>query len=172
MNIQTINFKKAFLAFFAALLLFSAVSFVFAASDGGWSEAVQLEQDRLETRARVSGHGDRMRAGHWRASTEIEAGGAPDEAVARTRGADNHLLRGLARTYVRVTAPEFGVFDVFGLLFRAVFTLLLALWVYVDTKKHGRNTILWTAITLVTSIVGFFVYLLAHRVRNAPAAKV
>jgi len=181
-KIENINFQKVFLLFFAALLLFSALSFAFAASDGGWTEAVQLEQHRLETRSRAV-YEEQTRGGHGRhfrharmasqssvASTEAEAGGISDEGVAARRGVENHLLRGVARTYVRVTLPEFGVFDVFGFLFRAVFTLLLALWVYVDSKKHGRNVILWTAIAAVASIFGLIVYLIVHRRRGVPAA--
>ena len=168
MNIANFNFKRAFLILFAAFLLFSAVSFAFAASGGGWSEAVQSEQNRLETRVHLRGHS----AHHHRAAhlNSAEASGTSSETITLTRSSDNRLLGGLARTYVRVTSDDFGVFHVFHFLFRAVFTFLLALWVYVDSKKYGRNTILWTAITAVTSIFGFLVYLIVHRVRKAPAA--
>ena len=184
MNIQNINFKKVFLLFFAAFLLFSTLSFAFAASDGGWGEAVRFEQNRLETRERMSGHEERTRGRAWRAGRhdralpltlaaplEAEANRTSDEMSTAARGSNNHLLRGLARAYVRVTSPDFGVFDVFGHLFRVGFTLLLALWVYADSKKYGRNTLLWTTVTVVTSLLGLVLYLLVHTVRKAPAAK-
>jgi len=116
-----------------------------------------------------SGHGA-MRANLLVEPAAIETSAPSDETVPLPRGPENRILRSVARTYVRVTSTDFGVLNVFHFLFRAVFTLLLALWVYVDSKKHDRNAILWTAITLVTSIFGLIVYLIVFKVRKAPAA--
>ncbi|MCL2568968.1 MAG: hypothetical protein FWE12_06005 [Oscillospiraceae bacterium] len=181
MNIQNINFKKVFIVFFAAFFLFSAVSLIFAASDGGWTEAVQIERNHLEARNHVTlreGHtrGWHGHSGHGAMRTNLvesalaETNGMSEEVVTRTRGTENRILHSVARSYVRMTSADFGIFNVFNFLFRAVFTLLLALWVYVDSKKHDRNTILWTAVTLAASIFGFLVYLIVRHVRKSPAA--
>jgi len=185
MNIQNINFKKVFILFFATFLLFSAVSFAFAASSGGWSEAVQFEQSRLEARSQISVHEDWTRGGFGRpshharmaafnlaASAEADTSETFSGMTTPTRGSDNRLLYGFARSYVRMTSVEFDAFHVIGLLFRAVFTLLLALWVYVDSKKRGGNAILWTAITVVISIFGLVVYLIVRQMGKTPTATV
>jgi len=184
MKLQNINFKKVFIIFFAAFLVFTAVSFVYAASSGQWSEAVHFEQSRIEARnssaiselgstRRHFSHSNQERVTLVNESdaTQADTGSASDEVTVPVRAPGSRLMRSAARTYVRVTSADFGVFQMFRLLFHAVLTMLLALWVFVDSKKHGRNTILWTAITAVTSVFGFGVYLLVHKVRKAPAAE-
>ena len=50
MKIQDINFKKAFIAFFAVLLIFSNVSISVELSNGRRRDAVAYEQHRTDTR--------------------------------------------------------------------------------------------------------------------------
>jgi len=174
MKIQNINFKKVFIIFFAAFLIFTAVSTIFAISDGQWNDAVTFEQNRLEAR-NESGHTRwRGRAHHDRAllsPSQAETNDTLTETLTSTPAPGNRLLRSLARSYVRITATDFSVWNVFRALFHITFTALLALWVFVDSKKHGRNTILWTVITAVTSIFGWIAYLLFSKARSAPPAK-
>ena len=178
MKLQNINFKKVFIVFFALFLVFTAVSTIFAISDGQWSDAVEFEQSRLEARNNRAlnerGHGSRWRHGHANQtntaltdeaySTQAE----PTEANMSAHTPGNKVLRHVARTYVRITSPDFTIWKLFSSLFHIVFTALLALWVFVDSKKHGRNTLLWTAITVVTSIFGLIAYLLFCKRNTAP----
>lgn len=61
----------------------------------------------------------------------------------------------------RVSIP-IRVIGIIGWLFFIAFKLLLCLWVYADSKKHGKSTILWTVLTLLTGLIGWIVYLIAR----------
>ena len=112
---ESINFKKAFVVFFAALLGFGVIYSIFMATSGYGSElAVWLE--RL--------------------------------AFARFRG--------------RMFADVAGTFRFLSYLFLLVFNALLALWVYVDGKKHNSHRALWPALTLITGLIGWLIYLIGR----------
>jgi len=131
---EGINFKKAFLVFFAALLIFSIVSAAFAAVNDGWSAAVEQEQTRREARSSAY-HGEYSR--HNRTSSEART---YDRRTYNRRGhgqsaATSRLLQSTARTYVRATTVEFDAFNIIGSIFRIIFVVLIILWVYVSSKK-------------------------------------
>jgi len=125
---EGINFKKAFLVFFAALLIFSIVSAAFAAANGGWSAAVEQEQMRREARSSAY---HREYGRHHRRSSETSTYGRRHGQSAST----NRPLQSMARTYVRATSVEFDAFNIIGGIFRIIFVVLIILWVYVSRKK-------------------------------------
>jgi len=112
---EVMNFKKAFITFFAAFLGFGIIYFAVMAATGNWSEASVL-LERL--------------------------------TFARFRG--------------RMFTDVRGTFRFFGYLFLLVFNALLALWVYADSKKHGSHRALWPALTLITGLVGWLIYLIGR----------
>ena len=63
-------------------------------------------------------------------------------------------LRGRMFTDVRSTFRFFSYFFLIG------FNALLALWVYVDGKKMGSHRALWPALTLITGLIGWLIYLI------------
>jgi len=67
-----------------------------------------------------------------------------------------------ARFRERMFTDVLGTFRFFGYLFLLVFNALLALWVYVDGKKHNSHKALWPALTLITGLVGWLIYLIGR----------
>ena len=66
------------------------------------------------------------------------------------------------RLWVRMTTGGFDIFRFLGRTFQIAFHILLALWVYADSKKHERNKILWSVLTLFTSVIGYVLYLIVR----------
>jgi len=195
-RVEGINFKKLFIAFFAVFFLFNVVSFVYALSSSQWTNAVNAERNRIEARmgsehshdmaGRRSGRfGSSTQSNHSGRSersgrssqrrfavtneaypTQTEATNNSGQFILSSHDRGNRLLSSLARTYVRMTETEFNILNVFGLLLRVAFTALLSLWVYVDSKKHERNTFLWTALTIFTSIFGWAIYMIVRNIRK------
>ena len=67
-----------------------------------------------------------------------------------------------ARIRWRIFADATGTFRFFSYLFLLGFNVLLALWVYVDGKKHGIHKALWPALTGVTGLIGWLVYMIGR----------
>jgi len=99
-------------------------------------------------------------------SMQTETINTSDELTVANRNPGNRLLHSFARVYVRMTTTAFNIFDVFSLLLRIIFTALLSLWVYVDSKKRGRNTFLWTALALITSVFGWIIYMATRKTKR------
>jgi hypothetical protein len=112
---EGMNFKKAFITFFAALLGFGVIYFVVMAATGNWSEASVL-LERL--------------------------------TFARLRG--------------RMFTDVAGTFRFFGHLFLIGFNVLLAMWVYVDGKKHSSHKKFYPILTLFTGLIGWLVYMISR----------
>ena len=68
----------------------------------------------------------------------------------------------LARIRGRMFTDVRSTFRFFSYLFLIGFNALLALWVYVDGKKPGSRRALWTALTLITGLVGWLIYLIGR----------
>jgi len=65
-----------------------------------------------------------------------------------------------ARLRGRMFTDVQGTFRFFGHLFLIGFNALLALWVYVDGKKHYSHKALWPALTLFTGLIGWLIYMI------------
>ena len=77
----------------------------------------------------------------------------------------NRFWLGMGRFRNHITSMQYGLIYISGFFFRIVFRLLLALWVYADSKKYGKNTILWATLTLISGLTGWVIYLIM-RERN------
>lgn len=56
--------------------------------------------------------------------------------------------------------------DIFLLLFALAFiftTIIIGVYVYNDSKSRNMNTALWTVITIITSHIGFIIYLIVRK---------
>ena len=67
-----------------------------------------------------------------------------------------------ARLRERMFVDTQSTFRFFGLLFLAGFNVLLALWVYVDSKKQNRHRAIWFALTLISGLIGWLVYMIGR----------
>jgi len=67
-------------------------------------------------------------------------------------------------TFARLRGRMFtdlqGTFRFFGHLFLIGFNALLALWVYVDGKKHNSRKIFLPILTLITGLIGWLIYMI------------
>ena len=159
-RIENLSFKKAFITFFAAFFVFVAVYVSYMAINGQWSAALNFERSRMEA---LRGSVTEQEAGAIRE----RLGHLSRGRFARlNRGPGDRFLHGAARVWNRVTSTEFGVFYLFGRLFRVTFNILLALWVYADSKKHGKNKVFWPVLTLFTSIIGWLIYMIVRENRG------
>ena len=171
MKIQNINFKKAFIVFFAALFVFGVVSVSYSAATGGWERAVSFQESRIQFRQgqgylaaqdafalRSRGHFGRgvlSRGNH----ALIEA----DSSVITARATmGDRILGSFAALGNRITSGDFSIFNLVGRLFMLTFNVLLAAWVYLDSQKRGKNRILWGVLTLFTSLFGWVLYLIVR----------
>jgi hypothetical protein len=77
----------------------------------------------------------------------------------------NRFWLGMGRFWNRATSIQYGLIYILGFFFRIVFRLLLTLWVYADSKKYEKNTVLWTTLTLISGLTGWVIYLIM-RERN------
>ena len=159
-RIEGINFKKAFVAFGVVFLVFVAAYFSYMASSGRWSAALNFERNRMEI---MRGNLTEYEAGAMRERLGHFNRGRP-ERMHRSPG--DRFLHRTARVWNRITSTEFGMFYLFGRLFRVAFNVLLALWVYADSRKHGKNKIFWPVLTLFTSIIGWLIYMIVRENRG------
>jgi len=123
-KMEGINFKKAFIIFFAALLGFGII-YVIAMTASGYGSELAVWVERI--------------------------------TFARFRG--------------RMFADIQGTFRFFAYLFLIAFNALLALWVYVDCRKHSKNRILWVILTLFAGLIGWLLYMI-RRTDNVLGHKV
>lgn len=162
-KIQAINFKKAFIIFFTAMLVFAVASVSYlAVTYQNLRPAITEFNDiargdkTLQGAEEQKGKIDGMfpsRAGMGRESFNDRFHG---HGPIVTPGRNPHMLwSGNAMIPLRIIA-------VIGFLFCVIFRLLLSLWVFVDSKKYNKNTVLWTALTLFTSLFGWVIYLIAR----------
>ena len=155
-RIEGLNFKKTFTIFFVAFLVFVVVYASYMAINGQWSAALNFERSRMEV---MRGNVTDQEAGAIRARLGYLHRGRLGRL---NRNPGDRFLRGSARVWNRITSTEFGMFHLFGRLFRVAFNVLLALWVYADSKKHGKNKVFWPVLTLLTSIVGWLIYMIVR----------
>ena len=173
MKIQDINFKKAFVALLVAFTIFTVTTVLIGVSNGRWGEAVNFEQSQLETCQSTTRRGCRERGGRFgrrhaevgNEVYEIEAE-VSDGLVPPTHSLNDRVLYGAARTYVRITSMEFTVTNVLGILLHIIFIGLLALWVYVDSKKREYHPLLWSGLTLFTHLYGLVIYLIVREIKR------
>jgi len=170
-RIEGINFKKAFVVFFVALAVFVAAGVVYAVSSGffgGVREAINRQftvgMDPREWRGRGPG---RM----GRAFAIEEDGTAREVVIMGGRGWPGFFCRPgmlggpfwLGGRFVDIPgARGMMLFFLGGFVFRAIFRLLLAAWVYADSVRNGKNRVLWPVVALVASLVGLIAYLISR----------
>ena len=155
-RIENLSFKKAFITFFAAFFVFVAVYVSYMAINGQWSAALNFERSRMEI---MRGSVTEQEAGAIRARVgHLRRGWF--ERLNRNPG--DRFLHGAARVWHRITSAEFGVYNLLARLFWVTFNILLALWVYVNSKKHEKNKVFWPVLTLFTSIIGWLIYMIAR----------
>ncbi|MCL2557955.1 MAG: hypothetical protein FWE09_05700 [Treponema sp.] len=159
-RIKEINFRKAFVVFFVAFFACLAVFVAYMAISGNFSA---IRAGAAQRRAALQEDGRLARHwGHGRSVLIVEADGAAREArifhgrEARPWGGPQGRRPG-GRGMLGV-----GLFFVVGFIFRAVFRLLLAAWVYADSRKNGKNKILWPVVVLATSLAGIVIYLISR----------
>lgn len=61
----------------------------------------------------------------------------------------------------RLVALSFGVIDIIGYIFCIALRILMALWVYVDSKKTNRYSFLWTLLVAFNGMFALAVYYLS-----------
>ena len=124
--------------------------------NGQWNAALNFERSRMEImRGSVTEQDAGAISGRFERLNQRRF-----ERLNRNPG--DRFLHGPARAWVRITSTDFGMFNLFGRLFRVTFNILLALWVYADSKKHGKNKVFWPVLTLFTSIVGWVIYMIVR----------
>ena len=47
--------------------------------------------------------------------------------------------------------------------------ILVAIWVYKDAQKRGKNGVLWLIIVIILGIIGLIIYLVVRGEKTAPA---
>ena len=119
------NFKRAFIIFFAAFLVFTAITIIRGLSTGGWQEAVEFQNNRME--ARLSGD----------ISSVIEL--RLEEAGRRRGTVGDRALRSFAGFTTRMTSAEFGTFNFMNMFFRIAFLTLAAAFVYTKMQNRGKG---------------------------------
>ena len=77
----------------------------------------------------------------------------------------------LARIRGRMFTDVQSTFRFFAYLFLFVFNAILALWVYVDNKKHENSKAFWPVFTLFTGLIGWLIYMI-RRLDSAEKRKV
>jgi hypothetical protein len=165
-RIENLSFKKAFIVFFAAFLVFVVAYASNVARSGRWSAALEHERSRMEImRSDATGRetgaiSGRLGRLNQRFNHGFEHLQARFERL--NRNPDDRFLYGAARVWSRITSTEFSPFNFFGRLFKVTFSILLALWVYADSKKHGKNKVFWPILTLFTSVIGWLVYMVVR----------
>ena len=149
-RIENINFKKAFLGFFVAFFIFATISTIISLANGSWEAIADESRGSRRGRGRSNQEQVVMLDESYLAYSET-----------RTRGTiGDRIVTTFAGFGDRITSINIGV--AMPLLFIAAFNILIALWVYVDSSKHGNNKILWSLVTLFTSIIGLVVYMIAR----------
>jgi len=178
MKIQNINFKKAFITFFAVFLVFAIVSVSFEVSNGRWEDAVNFKQYRIDTnqsRARFGFgalHERDRRFGRSSqnysaiSETNSEQTEVTNVSIAPTRNIGDRVIYSVARYYICITSSELGALSILGYFFHVVFVILLTLWVYVDSKKREHNALLWAGLTLFTHLFGWVIYMIVRERRK------
>ena len=167
MKIQNINFKKAFLVLLVLFALFAAVSTGVELSDGRWADAYVYEQHRAENRqgrARFGRHNeDGRRFGrHGQGRSAVNEVALEQAEVSPPNSTGDRVIYFVARHYVRITSPDFGVLSLVGLALRLAFIALVTMWVYADSKKREKNAILWAGLTAITHGLAWIVYMIVR----------
>lgn len=162
-KIQSINFKKTFIVFFIAMLVFTIVSVAYLAI---------AYQNQWATVSEFKGitRGDKILQGAEEQRGEID-GEFPNRAGFQ-RGALDDRFHGRGSTAFSGRNPHMlwnsnaliplRIIGIVGFLFCIIFRLLLSLWVFIDSKKYSKNTVLWTALTLFASLFGWLIYLIVR----------
>ena len=120
-----INFKKAFLIFFAALLIFTVISAIHGISTGGWERAVNFHNIAVDARA----------------SGDISAifGLAAERAQLGPITMGDRALYGIAGLTTRITSAEFTIFHFIGTLFQITFVALVGIFIYKKVQNRRKN---------------------------------
>ena len=121
------NFKRAFIIFFAALLAFIAITVIYGLLTGGWQEAVEFQNNRMD--ARLSGDISSM------IELRLEGAGRGQSTIG------DRVLRGFAGVTVRMTSAEFGVFNLITILFQITFVALVAKFVYSKAQNRVKGRV-------------------------------
>ena len=79
--------------------------------------------------------------------------------------ADSRLLEHLMLTGLRerIFTDPLTAFRNIGYLFLITFNALLALWVSADCQRRESKRGLWPALTLITGLIGWMVYLISRK---------
>jgi ABC-type transport system involved in multi-copper enzyme maturation permease subunit len=57
---------------------------------------------------------------------------------------------------------------IFGIVWFIVW-ILVAIWVYKDAQKHGKNGVLWLIIVILLGLIGLIIYLVVRGEKVAPS---
>jgi len=57
---------------------------------------------------------------------------------------------------------------IFGIIWFVVW-ILVAIWVYKDAEKRGKNGVLWLIIVILLGLIGLIIYLVVRGEKTAPA---
>jgi len=119
------NFKKAFLIFFAALLVFTAISVIYGLSTGGWESAVSFQSSAIDARS----------------SGDISTifGLAAERAQLGSRTIGDRALFGIAGFTTRISSADFTIFHFIGTLFQIAFVALIGTFIYTKVQKHRKS---------------------------------
>jgi len=120
-KIRGFNFKQAFLIFFAALLIFTAISVVYQLANGGWQEAIEFQNSRMELRA----SGDHASAREWRAERMQQGPFTVGDRVLHSAA--------------RFVSPDFNAFHLIGGVFHVTFVVLAAMFIYAKVQNRRQE---------------------------------
>lgn len=128
-GIRSFNFKKAFIALFAALFVFLAISTIYQAADGQWETAVNFQKSRIEA----------WSSGDISSMLKLSVSRFTNGGVFN-RNPGDRVLYGLAGLMARIDRVEFNVFTIISILFKAAFVILILSWVYVKALNRKIKT--------------------------------
>jgi predicted nucleic acid-binding Zn ribbon protein len=84
-------------------------------------------------------------------------------------------LAGASNPWNFTNPSDAGAFMGVAIATCAIFTLiwfviwiLVAIWVYKDAEKHGKNGVLWLIIVILLGIIGLIIYLVVRGEKTAP----
>ena len=79
--------------------------------------------------------------------------------------------------YWNTTSPEdagaiagiaFATCAIFALIWFIIW-ILVAIWVYKDAQKHGKNGVLWLIVVILLGIIGLIIYLVVRGEKTEPS---
>ena len=177
-RIQEMNFRKAFIVFFSALLVFGISLAAYMAITDQWGRASESPQTGIAGEER--GGGRRAGFSHGRGSHRHDIViNITSDSVAISEAAEMMVQSRASNAGFRgnhlgfrdgTTMTGLGVFFLIGVTLHLLFRLLLAGWAFADSQKHGKNRALWPILALITGVFGFVIYLISREHKGRVSA--